>query len=950
MKNTILFTIAFLLSITAYAEANFVSYGANNSSEYADAQSTIRGTVIDDETGETLIGVNVLIEGTSIGTVTDIDGNFTIQIEEGEYNLVFSYISFATQKVEHVEAKAGDVALVDIRMLPDDALIEEVVVTAKALSNTETAVLTIQKKSANMINGISAQTFSKTGDSDAASAIKRVTGVTVQGGKYIYVRGLGDRYSKSVLNGLEIPGLDPEKNSVQMDIFPTNVLDNIIVYKTFTPDLFGDFTGGMVDVRTKDFPSKKYIKVSASLGMNTETHFKSDFKTYNGSKMDWLGLGGKSRALPFSKDYEPGTNLQELFDNTNALNKEISAKSEKKFANFNVGLSAGNQIDTKNDLKIGYVVALNYKNNYSFRPDQEQSFLRMITSNTSETNYDILVEEERKGKIGIQNTMWNAMGALSFKKNTNKFSLKYLHTQSGLKTASEFNRNDYEDNGYASLATDLDYIQRMISNFIVDGSHHISDKSKLSWGNAFTFASIDNPDKTRSAFVYENDKLIFNSSSNLDKVYRNLNEINNNAKLDYEFAFNQWSGEKSKFKAGLSHVLKNRNRESYKIIIEGNNPSSSELSNIDDVNQLLFTENITSPTNLEGYEIDNVLADKTNQYTSMLNILGAYVMTELPLHAKFKFIGGLRTEYTLMNYNGTDRLTSNPINEQVLNSFQLLPSANFVYNATEGMNIRAAYSRTLARPTFREKSAAILFDPVQGTTFYGNLDLVETSIHNADLRWEYFFGRGETVSLSGFYKNFKNPIEVQPTRTGGADELNAVNRDAANLYGFEFEFRKNFDFIHTKLANLSLGANFTYVKSKIDLSENEQQKYILTQQDVPTSRTMLGQSPYTINTSLGYSNSEIGTQVSLSYNVKGKTLALVGIGGIPDVYEDPFHNLDFKFSQSFGKTKQAKLSFSAKNLIGDRSELNYEFLSEIIGTYRSYSRGRSFSVGFGYSF
>ena len=227
---------------------------------------------------------------------------------------------------------------------------------------------------------------------------------------------------------------------------------------------------------------------------------------------------------------------------------------------------------------------------------------------------------------------------------------------------------------------------------------------------------------------------------------------------------------------------------------------------------------------------------------------------------------------------------------------------------------------------------------------------METNIHNADLRWEYFFGRGELFSVSGFYKKFTNPIEVEPLENAGPNNIRPVNRDEADVYGFEVEFRKNFGFIHDKLTGLSIGTNFTYVRSRIELSEDQQDKYVLVGLEAPKNRELAGQSPYVVNASMTYSNSEIGTEINVSYNMKGKTLVLPGIGDIPDIFEDPFPSLNFKLSQAMGKDKQAKISVSANNLIGDNSELFYNFNDSYAGAYRSYSKGRKFSLGFSYSF
>jgi TonB-dependent receptor len=916
----------------------------------AGQSGTVRGTIIDHETGETLIGVNIFIEGSPQGTITDIDGSYSLNMSPGAYQLNFSYISYASKKITDVIIKPDEVTVLDLRLEPESVAIAEVIVTAKAVENTETALLTIQKKSGNLLDGISSQTFSRTGDSDAASAIKRVTGVTVEGGKYVYVRGLGDRYSKSILNSMEIPGLDPERNTVQMDIFPSNVIDNIIVYKTFTPDLPGDFTGGMVDVKTKDFPTRKTISVSGSFSYDAKTHFQDDFILYNGSKADAVSFGKGSRQLDFSKDYEPDLDdAATAFANTNSLNKELDWANKNNFLDQSYSFSFGDQVDRKGETKWGYLGALNYKNTYSFRPDYYQSEIRVISAN-NEAGYEYEPLTIREGRVGENESLWSAMMSGSVKKNNNKIGLKYLHTQTGERAATANELQDFF-NTQDAIETSLSYIQRMISNTILSGEHLMKNRYKVHWGNAFTYTSIDQPDLSSSELVIEDGDTLFTSgSSNVDKIWRELSEINNNAKVDFEIPFDQWAGLETKVKVGASSIIKQRDFETYNVSIGKSTSFSPDLNTITgSLNSILATENLYSPTNDEGYVISNVQVDPENKYKAMQSIMALYAMIELPLAQKLKFIGGLRTEYNIMNYEGTERLSGDPIDERVLDSWQFLPAANFVVFLMDNMNLRTSYSRTLARPSFREKSESIIYDPVEGTTFYGNLDLIETNIHNADLRWEYFFGRGEIFSVSGFFKKFQNPIEVEPLENGGTNNIKPVNRDEADVYGFEVEFRKNLRFIHEKLEGLSIGSNFTYVKSRIGLSDDQKEKYELVGAEVPDNRALMGQSPFVVNATLGYSNIGSGSEVVLTYNVKGKTLMLVGVGALPDVYEDPFHNLDFKFSQKLGKDHRGKISVSAKNLIGDDSKLYHEFLGEEAGIYRGYSRGREFSLGFSYT-
>ncbi len=273
---------------------------------YAQEKGIIRGTVYDGSTGESLVGVTIVITGTTTGTITDLDGKFSIELNEGIYDLQISYISYQSLTIEAISVTENEVTLLDNMMLNRSTTeLQEVVISAQAVRTTETALVTLKRKSAVMLDGISAAKIELIGDGNAAEAAKRVTGVTVEDGKYVYVRGLGDRYSKTTLNNMDIPGLDPDRNSLQMDIFPSNIIDNILVSKNFTADLPADFTGGLMNITTKDFPDRKIFSVSAGMDYNPKFHFNPDFLTYEGGSTDYLGFDDGTRALP---DFIPDEN------------------------------------------------------------------------------------------------------------------------------------------------------------------------------------------------------------------------------------------------------------------------------------------------------------------------------------------------------------------------------------------------------------------------------------------------------------------------------------------------------------------------------------------------------------------------------------------------------------------------------------------------------------------
>ncbi|MCB9032619.1 MAG: TonB-dependent receptor [Chitinophagales bacterium] len=940
MKKILLNTVFSILAIGLFA-----------------ANGTIKGNIFDN-TGEALIGVNVTVEGTTMGAITDLDGAYFIDVPEGTYNLEISYISYATQKIQGVVVNADETkVLPDIIMEEETQTLSEVVVQAKALENTDNALTTKQQNSENFIDGVSSKTIQKNGDANVAIAARRIPGVSIEGGKFIVVRGLGDRYSKSVLNGMDLPGLDPEKNAVQLDLFPTNILDNIIVYKTFTPNLPGDFVGGLVDINTKDFVDNKTIAINASYSYNTITHFKKDFILYDGYKADWFGFGKKQRELPFSNEVKlPNPNnlnittdeKQQIYDYADALDKELAVKNKNNFLNQSYSFNYGDVKKFDKGSMFGYNFIFNYKANFDFTPNAQYAKTRVVASADDGYEYDI--QEKQTGDIGSQNVIWNGFLSTSYKHKNNSITLYALHTQSAEKKATIRNVEDIF-NVQNILSQNLEFFQKMITNVMLNGKHQISDKNNIDWSLSFTNSKFDDPNLSYTDLVLLNNDTLLQAggTAGVNKVFRSLKEINLNPKVDYQYNFKQWNGVASKLKVGLANVFKQREFNTYTVIVKADPSTDPTLVDITGgANTIL--QNIWNPANDTGYYVSDILNNPSDQYKSQINTMAAYAMLTLPLHEKIKLITGLRVEYTRMQYSGTDRLTYKKINNQtVLNSVKPLPSVNFVFNLMKDFNLRASYNRTLARPSFKEKSQLVVYDPVLDQNFIGNLDLVETDINNVDLRLEYFFGKGDIVSITGFYKNFKNPIEVQSFSSAAPNDLTASNRDKANLYGIEFELRKSLDFINPKLSGLQLGANVTYIKSSIDRTADEQYKYTKFNESISHKREMQGQSPYLINAFVSYAHPTSGTELNLSYNVKGKSIAIVSIGDYPYIYEDPFHNLDFKITQKLGKKDQFNLSFKANNLLGDNRNLYYEFLNLGKTNYRTFEEGRTFQLGFSWS-
>ncbi len=905
----------------------------------------VRGVLLDEETQEPLIGGVVQIEGTSLGTVTDIEGAYSITVPTGTYNVKHSYVGYQDKIVSDVTVNQGEVnALgnVSLGMEGSASDLEAVVVTAYVQKNSDEGLLNFQRESSKILDAVSAQAIAKTGDSDVAAVVRRMPGVTVEKGKYVFVRGLSDRYSKSILNGMELPGLDPERNTVQMDIFSSKIIDHVVVYKTFSPDLSGDFTGGMVDVVTKDFPLEKTINFSASMGYNTEATFNDSYIGYSGDSFsDALGFGNKSRKIPVSSDFNPSNESKEsIFNATNKLTKNVQIKPEDNLFNNKVAFSYGNQIPVKNNF-IGFNAGINYQDNYNQKNNWQRNNISYVNGKEDIENSDY-----RNGSVGGNDGLLSGLLNTAYKFDQGKVSLKLMHTRTGeTASAQRLSNDEFDDQLFSENI--IDYFQRTLTNGVLASEYFLGQNkdNQLSFNLSGSRSTVDNPERLNSVmFVDQNtNELVFASNSDFTKEWRSLEESNINGRLDYELPFiKKYKTDKNTLKFGGAYNFKNRDFQPTQIEVAPSNFFDASLSTVpnNDLDNILKTDNIVNQ-NKAGYGINVVQIDLANKYQSDMGIAAAYGMTNWNINEQLKFIGGLRVENAIMNFDGYS--DGKPIKAETLNSLQFLPSANVVYELKDYMNLRASYNRTLARPSFKEKTTANIYDAVSNQFFIGNIDLKETTINNYDLRWEYYFGSTEMVSLSPFYKQFYNPIEMSFIN---ANQIKPINKDKADVYGVEFELRKNFGFINSNLEHLALNTNVTFAQSKIALTDNEKLKYY--NGNAPAERHLVGQSPFSFNAGLDY-QSDSGWLSNLSYNVKGKTLDIVGFSTQTyDVYEDPFNSLNFKFGKRFNDKIGSKITLTTENILGDNIEYYYELDGKKLNTYQTYDIGRTFKLGYSF--
>ncbi len=952
-------------------------------------QGTIRGSVISKSNGETLIGVNILVVGTDNGTITDLDGQFTIKLNPGSYDLQVSYITYETTTVKGIQVGAGEVTLLEnIRLSDSNLELGEVVITAEAVRTSEAALLSMKKKSATIMDGISASKMRLTGDATAVEAAKRVTGVSIEGGKYVYIRGLGDRYSKTTLNGVDIPGLDPDKNTLQMDIFPSALIDNLVVSKNFTADLPADFTGGIMNIETKAFPEKKILSASASVSYNPDMHFNEDYLEYEGSSTDFLGFDDGQRALPNGADRANFPTPINTSDDgvvnrfVNSFDPNLGVNRARSLMDYSASFTIGDQIELKNknasgpdylnfNNKLGYIFSLSYKTDYKYYDDVVYGEYQRILD---EDNNEMLLANSQIGEFGERSSLLGLLGGVAYKTKFSKYRLSALRLQGGESRAGRFdlfnNAEALGQSGYRAESENLEYNERSLTNLLLNGEHVLQNAGwEIDWRLSPTFSVSNDPDIRKTAFSQLANDTSFRAGDggNPSRIWRYLDEISATAKIDIikNYKFREGA---AKLKFGASHTYKQRD---YEILAFDMQFFVSQDWPNPDPEVVLEPQNIFPNTPNGIYYQSGNTSPNSNEYNSNVQLSAAYISNELNITPELKTILGLRLENFVQRHTGRDITFANGNfengnnldNEIVLESLDLFPSVNFIYSLNDDQNLRFAYGRTIARPSFKELSFAQIIDPFTNRIFNGAFfqypgdwdgNLVETRINNIDLRWELFQEQGQLFSISAFYKQFADPIELVriPTALTTA-EYQPRNVGNGQLLGVELEIRKNFNFISPKLEMFSVSANVTFVESRIDMTDIEFEsrlEFEKRSEDIENTRQMAGQSPYVINVGLVYDNQDAGLQSGIYYNVKGPTLFIVGAGLFPDIYNEPFHSLNFSVSKKLGEEGNTSIDFKAQNILDDQLETVYKAFEAEDQPFTTLFPGPSFSLGVSHRF
>lgn len=936
------------------------------------AQETGRivGTIIDAESGDALVGAYVVLEGTELGAASDLEGDFRIRgLEPGAYTLESSMIGYSKTTVVDVEVVAGEATRLDLTLVPEAIAVEEVVVQARAVRNTEAALLKERQKAAAVSDAISAEDISRAGSGDAAEAMSHVTGATVMEGKFVVIRGLGDRYSTVQLNGAQLPSADPERRTVPMDLFPSSMLENIVTVKSFTPDNPGNFTGGAVDIGTRTMPDDFYLSVSASTSYNTNTSF-GNVLTYDGGGTDWLGWDDGTRELPESvadPDAVPG-----LIDAS--LNEEAAQKAESIARSFspvmaptagNARLNHGNSIAIGNQLSLGgrplgLVASLSYSRKESHYDDGRYARYR-LPGQTSTTLDRLISLEDKKSSEEAQ---WGALFSSVYRpRERHELGVTAIYTRTGedvtrYLTGLYPEQLDANKDTYETRA--LHFTERRVRSYQLNGKHHLGERGvRAEWGLSTSESVQDEPDLRFFSNHYSVDddgSYVYNvkggnAYKDPSRYFRHLDESNREARLDVSVPVHQWLGLKGEVKVG--GLVQQKERSFTERLFRYKRGSSVRYSGDP---QEFFSDGYVGIMDSTGtrFRIGQVLEDvptQSNNYDGEQEIYAGYGMVQMPLLPQLRAIAGVRMEATRTKVVSAD----SSVAPGALSENDWLPSVNLVYQIGEA-NVRGSYGRTLARPTMRELAPFSTFSFEGDFILTGNTELERTLTDNFDLRWEWFPNPGDILALTGFYKDFHDPIERAFITTN--EEVQYVNVDEARVLGLEFEVRKNLGFLgglfagqedvslhDGLLSRFFVGGNLSLVDSRVDVPQSELQLMRAYDPDAGSRRPLQGQSPWVVNLDLTYDYFQTGTSAGVYFNRFGRRQTQVSLGGTPDIYEQGRSTLDFTMSQKLGPVFTLKLS--AKNLTNSTVRYVYPDPSGDL-TAASYTKGRTFSVGLGY--
>ena len=990
------------------------------------AQSgNISGNITDASTGEPLIGANVFLEGTSLGAATDFEGNyFIVDIPVGSYTIIANYIGYDRLTIENVIVKDGIATIQNISLSSGTIELQAVDVQAEKKLGGDAEALEAKEKAVEIVDNISSDQISKAGDSDAADAVRRVTGVTVTDGKYLVVRGLGDRYSTAQLNSVGMPSPEAEKRSVPLNLFSTALIAGIDVAKSYRPDLPGTFGGGNVNIKTKLYPSRTLYKIKFGSGLNSNLMPGSDFISNMDGSGDFFGYDhNKVRDIPsqFNDQLINFTNIpndfrtdlasyyvnmigdtvwydtperktawySEAFEKNRSMPNIFKNSLQKSSLPKSISLTYGTKIDLNPDFEMGYL----FDGNFSGKHKHNSQYIKRYAGLNDPDNdgesilRNSYLDLEQKTYEYNTNLGFNASAGLTYK-DLLKFGIRnvYTHTSKdyfarAMGESGELSKTILEDGSVDEMG--LLFSQRYnekainLTTFSVEGAFLLGSffgnlenefdlkvtagqsnmyepfvaKAEYEYDPNFDQYTIYARNGSRPGEYYgsygdeEINGLIFNYglSSRFGKIKFGVRIDDKKRDFSRRWIYSDWSDMSVQF-------------DRTRISIDEDSPNevlSEEFWGSFDGDQiqhgLLFVEQTSG---FDGYKATE-------------NIDAAYIMYDQTFFDKLQLSVGARREKYIMSMDPYNPVTSerpsyrdsvgNPIPLEIDNDdSKILPAFILNYSLTDKSKVRSSYSKTLARPQFREYAPYTFSEFLGADISVGYPFLKNTELTSFDLRYEYYPKGIELISVGIFKKDFKNPIEESLLGVSGlAPYKSWQNSDYAHITGIELEYRKNLDFIPSRFGFLFLNTNLSVSSSEVAIPEKV---YVFVQRSTSSeivpfanpvterTRPLQGQSNLVYNTSLNYNN-QSGYELNLAYNSFSKRLVSIS-GDIPGhFWELPFHSLNITGSKKIGPFKA---SFKIQNVLGESVIHAHDFRGDYYNT-KEFNPGRNLSISLQYN-
>lgn len=892
---------AMLLSLSAWAQDLDAGVVAAPPKPF----TGVRGRVTDARTGEGLIEATVKVTaGGKKSALTDLEGRYQLKLPPGSYELRVFYELYQGQRFGHVEVKAGESVTLDVALEHDGRAIQEVVVEARVDKRNETALLQERKKAAVAQDSVGAQEMARTPDANAGDAVKRVVSATVVDGRYVFIRGLGGRYAQTLLNGALMPSPEPDEPSVPLDLFPVALLSNLNVLKTYSSELPATFAGGSLTLDTNAFPTQLEAKVRLQLAADTLTTGR--LRPNEGASLpESFGLGAEpSRQLPTAIPRDapvvparigsPGVTSAQQEAAGEAFSQRWTPGAVTALPSGTFGASLGNTHHLGKEARVGYLVGAQLSRKER-RQHLDLETLRLddgaltrIESSVTEIG-TVSGATSVSANVGVQLDRDHELSALA---------LALWNADSSAISSAGFDQQQMAE----VRSSRLQFTQRQLFLNQLKGVHRLRGLlgAELEWQGNYARVNRDEPDvrDLRSLVNDDGSQQVRFQPNSVERFFLTLQEDTGGGTASLTVPWRTL-----KVKAGGLGQYSAREfdgrRFRYLARLSGEQEKYS-------VEELLVPERIGPPlTGAQQISLEETTFTY-DRYRASLAVYGGYLSADWRATEWLRAVAGLRVEGSTLKLNAGSPFATGgaPLGAPVdRTAADLVPSLNVLLSPRPELNVRLAYAYTLARPTFRELAPFLFFDTVRRRNVSGNPNLVNTRIHNADARVEWFPGADEVLAASVFGKQFERPIErVIAAANNGVGDLGYDNAPGATLLGLELEARASLGRLTQVLSPVRVGANVSLIHSRIQLSPDSPQ--------TNHERALQGQSPYVANAFITWSRPEWGTEAGVFYNVAGPRISEVGIQGLPDIVEQPLHRLDLTVTQRLGAGFQLKLAAS----------------------------------------